>query len=806
MSRIQPGCSSNPLITRVNQHRALAVLFRAPQDERAAQAAPVQRSTWILGRLLDQPMAQASSPTVEANESWFDPTVAETMNEPTPAPARERVFAPSSLSARVPVQPVQRQLAKAIDPTKSALTIALPEPANLPTVAYLPLINTQTASKQVVVARQPAVTAQLAEPRMVSAPVVPELAAEIKPMQPETVGQMNQPTQPVQLTGIDAPRPQAAMLPVTQSAPRTQPQTQGTEGIDDATWARLQTIYRKHQAQSASESAAPRQEVTQNPPIAQRQSETSDHREVMTEKSPNLSAVQRMIPPTPVVKTGPTQPDPTRQTVATEPKSIAPTTLESLNEWVAPALMDDPRQNLEGNEEAASAWVQATEVDEETGAPATSPSEPQRQALPLQAVWPVQRVIAPAMPMETPLGEAILSDTDNDHATVTREPASSYLSEQARQKLDTIQTGRPTDSKIDVVAPRRPRPVQPKSIEASRVVSAPNAPSGQQATPNVQHSVEPSMRNEQTYNIAQSTLIETEIGALPSDLWPLIGEKPPLPTQHPGVSPAPSSRTAPVIEHAVARGGQNQKQNAEHTGVEPHSNVIVQRQTMSLAVPTREPATEAIAAPDLANATIASSSPLAGSEPEPGVDKQLASIVGQTASLSMPLMQYDNSTMIQRSALSPLNKQTGEVGDVVDDELGQTPLSPPELKNVARLESTPQFEVAGSVVRRANNTTLVATSQPQPSAASQESSSTEPIRKAMNKPMKNSANGATVQRQVDDASEAVQALLPSSKKKEEDHEQAKPAEVNLDELAQQVYAQLRRRLAIDRERLRRTNG
>ena len=60
MSPTQRGRSSNPLIARVNQHRALAVLFRAPQDERSAQATSVQRSAWVLGRLLDQPVASVS--------------------------------------------------------------------------------------------------------------------------------------------------------------------------------------------------------------------------------------------------------------------------------------------------------------------------------------------------------------------------------------------------------------------------------------------------------------------------------------------------------------------------------------------------------------------------------------------------------------------------------------------------------------------------------------------------------------------------------------------------------------------------
>lgn len=106
---------------------------------------------------------------------------------------------------------------------------------------------------------------------------------------------------------------------------------------------------------------------------------------------------------------------------------------------------------------------------------------------------PVEAPPREELPSEaSPIVTAIDGQTTEDHSTEAG-------SESVRQLLDQVAAGGPTQSAIEVLLPRRPRP------PAQR----PTAPRGTTATPTI--APEPSM-------------VQTAIGPLPSDLWDLIDE------------------------------------------------------------------------------------------------------------------------------------------------------------------------------------------------------------------------------------------------------------------------------------------
>jgi hypothetical protein len=145
--------------------------------------------------------------------------------------------------------------------------------------------------------------------------------------------------------------------------------------------------------------------------------------------------------------------------------------------------------------------------------------EPARmlQPMPLEAAWPVQRQIVEAQraaPAPSTTGESIPEILGlEEHA-------------QVREALREVVPGQPTDSPVEVITPRRPRPA-PASLQ-ERPIAAPAAPapeSGQDVPGEFSGGVD---------------AVPTEIGALPVDLWNLIGESPPIRAQEER-SPAPQS-------------------------------------------------------------------------------------------------------------------------------------------------------------------------------------------------------------------------------------------------------------------------
>lgn len=169
---------------------------------------------------------------------------------------------------------------------------------------------------------------------------------------------------------------------------------------------------------------------------------------------------------------------------------------------------------------------------------------------PLEAVWEVERRSPqPEMP-----------------AAVQRQPVQSEPSEETeavRALLSGVRSGRPSDSGIELVLPRRPRPAvrrepapapaaarrkpakrrEEKELAGEGEGEAVTRPPGPADTPEGTDAIRQEMVSSEPADVSPAQapapgppLVETEIGPLPGDLWELIGKEPPAPEQ---VAPAP---------------------------------------------------------------------------------------------------------------------------------------------------------------------------------------------------------------------------------------------------------------------------
>jgi hypothetical protein len=123
--------------------------------------------------------------------------------------------------------------------------------------------------------------------------------------------------------------------------------------------------------------------------------------------------------------------------------------------------------------------------------------EPVNQAIPLQEIWPVEEVQDKTAIASSP---GAGSDLQNPTIGETEESSGRVV----QRALEDVSTGEPTGSSVEVIAPRRPRPVQMAPEQAAPIQKKP----------------------------ASNEMVHTDIGELPADLWHLIGETPPPQTQH----------------------------------------------------------------------------------------------------------------------------------------------------------------------------------------------------------------------------------------------------------------------------------
>ncbi|MCB0029276.1 MAG: hypothetical protein KDE28_15280, partial [Anaerolineales bacterium] len=144
----------------------------------------------------------------------------------------------------------------------------------------------------------------------------------------------------------------------------------------------------------------------------------------------------------------------------------------------------------------------------------------------LESIWPVERIDGP--------------DEDDDYKPPPPQPPALRLDQEKdviRRALADVQPGEGTRAKVDLQLPRRGRPQ--RTPDASPPPPAPRQqpenhfPAPGAAAPTLAPAAPVTIQRavDQAEAPARSELVQTEVGALPSDLWGYLGERAPIDTQ-----------------------------------------------------------------------------------------------------------------------------------------------------------------------------------------------------------------------------------------------------------------------------------
>jgi hypothetical protein len=190
------------------------------------------------------------------------------------------------------------------------------------------------------------------------------------------------------------------------------------------------------------------------------------------------------------------------------------------------------------------------------------------QPLPLEDVWPVQRQTSPLMQE----GEQAAfvdgaQDADDEHigddvhiktfenTAASLEILGQQEHTQVREALREVSPGKPTDSSVEVITPRRQRPAREKALgiepaekAAPGVHSQTTSKSELEAIATAPGKEIPGkdIENASAGILMASEEVETEIGPLPVDLWELIGESPQAAQPQSSQTASPATSGKPV--------------------------------------------------------------------------------------------------------------------------------------------------------------------------------------------------------------------------------------------------------------------
>jgi hypothetical protein len=548
----------NSLIRRVRQHGALTTLFRAA-DARPPAPPPLTVGVAVtpLPAPTPEPLTELRAPFPETSA---EQPMAASLQPIETASAMQRP-APTTTDAVTPLLP------PAAPPTVMRAPLSAPA-TPLPTTPT-PLMVTTPAPlsppAQVVgissheQVRSPSVSPLPHAGVVTGIPTAPSATVSPAPQPVSAAG--NAPVAP-SMPSAPPPTVAAAGAPPFQRTPAAEQPT--TSGMDDATWARLRAIVRKHQAGAVAESAS-----TAAPAASHLASAPATP---TSSPSPGNPVQRQVVSPAPQPEVSlpasspPLAPDALAPSASVDPEthiaelgetSTALPSSVAVARPIAPAVQTVQRQRVEPATSdlglsppiapAGSALPQSTTVGGEadrTVAPpltvdrqpllvdsgtsddatATGWSPPDTAQAPLQAVWPVQR----------------LPDTGAEAAPPMTGELPAYVGPpppeppELRRQLSALPTAQPTESSIDLVLPRRPRPVRPGVA----------VPAAQGDAPPIQRQVAPSDASTPAGSPPPAATVATEIGPLPADLWQLIGEKPPhAAPSSPAVTAAPVQRT-----------------------------------------------------------------------------------------------------------------------------------------------------------------------------------------------------------------------------------------------------------------------
>ncbi len=362
-------------------------------------------------------------------------------------------------------------------------------------------------------------------------------------------------------------QPAATSLPAAEQPSPNLHQVPEGSTTEQKTWRRLEAIFHRHQEKEALEHVPPAEnttgEPTAVPPLIPPGEQHSAPAGPIQRSSPDSLAATRPSPPDKVPWTpaglsdAPGQstgqalppaagPEPQTKSPGTgippKPESgplaaaqmpLAPSGIStSAPTWPearfpAPVSMPGPsfeRGPVEGGGAvlaAPSQQVSQTVVEDSAEG---EPMRPRLQTLPLQEVWPVQRIQAASRSRLPP------------QVSVGGEPP------EVERELPI----QPEITSIEVIPPTHPRPVIEKSITGLPADQpAPTPPAGPPQ-------LEPSAGKDQ---LVAPDMVATQIGPLPADLWKILGQ--PLPARE-EPSPAqifPAPEGPPAVQSLPAPEG-----------------------------------------------------------------------------------------------------------------------------------------------------------------------------------------------------------------------------------------------------------
>ncbi|MFO7540340.1 MAG: hypothetical protein R6X32_20060 [Chloroflexota bacterium] len=500
----QRRSQANPLVRRLRQHANMAAIFRTTADFSSPTAVssdpnPVKAFVWSTGNVPQAIEAPPGGPPSGATP------------RPTPAaqPPSQQVTGGQTAVTNPAVPPTS----ETIGPTASPIQRQPDKPAS-------------PGDKPHLLTRLWQRLGTMVQPRSVSAPDSPSVAAGPSPVagppsdKPARLASSEKVGEPASLTtrNKDASKPtpppiiqrqpETAVTPAPVSPPAEQ-EPAATPPKEDRNWQRLETIMQRHKERLVAEETAPA---------------------AAPDTLPTSAAESPTMPKQPAPETElPPEPD----------KQAAPGRSER-----GPGRAQTPTTAADHRPPAKSVTAPAAAGIEEVGAAGLETAVddtplPTNSALPLQEAWPVQRLAS----VPTPASAAVGKPTAPIPA-----PGTVATDSSVQERLAQVPPGRPTDSSVPLLRPRRPRPERPSVL--SPLPPAPTLPDDlplpgdprlPAATSESQTPPPPVIQRQKE----AAQLVPTEIGDLPADLWQLIGQQPPDSAAAP---PAPAANSSNYIQ------------------------------------------------------------------------------------------------------------------------------------------------------------------------------------------------------------------------------------------------------------------
>jgi hypothetical protein len=319
--------------------------------------------------------------------------------------------------------------------------------------------------------------------------------------------------------------------PLTTIHPAAAQPADEAPGIPDSDWKRLQTIFRKHQQPDdpqPADTAEPRTDTIAAPPPAARAKSDPELPQAISANR-HLLAGRDSDAAVPAPKTAQRPPKSlerkpeiaglnVQRKAQPDPSTYPQTTLPASHrspETEAPAVPDEP-----------------AEIRERV----SSGDQPEKQALPLEALWNIQRVEAPHPLINEntgkPMSPGSVEEHENESYSFLMKTSQTY-----NQKPELMPGSEPVQLQPEDDIPTEPRRT-PDASPASSPVSESRQPveilsPGRPRPPQINLPQDGTriQRQSQDRNAAQgpgeTPPVNTVIGPLPADLWWLLGQEPP---------------------------------------------------------------------------------------------------------------------------------------------------------------------------------------------------------------------------------------------------------------------------------------